>query len=102
MGTNSDPITSYILSLIGGLIVLLYNLLSLVMFALYGPYWSRIGGWRSGMMGGYHDFMGIYGASTEFLVVISIIGLVSGVIMVIGAMMLRAHPQEQEMVGIVI
>ncbi len=102
MGTNQGPTTSYILSLIGGLIVLLYSLLSLVMFALYGPYWDGIGGWMTGMMGGYHDFMGIYGGSTEFLAVISIVGLVSGVIMVIGAAMLRAHPQEHVMWGTVI
>ena len=102
MGTNPGPTTSYILSLIGGLIVLLYSLMSIAMFALYGPYWSGIGGWMSGMMGNYHNFMGIYGASTEFMAVISILGLVSGVIMVIGATMLRAHPQEHVMWGTVI
>ena len=102
MGTNQGPTTSYILSLIGGIMVLLYSLLSLLMLALYGPYWGGIGGWMSGMMSNYHDFMGIYGASIEFLAVISIIGLVSGVIMVIGAAMLRAHPQEHAMWGTVI
>jgi hypothetical protein len=61
MATNQGPTTSYILSLIGGLIVLLYSPMSLIMFALYGPYWSGIGGWMSSMIGGYHDFMGIYG-----------------------------------------
>jgi hypothetical protein len=102
MGTSQGPTTSYLLSLIGGLIVLLYSLMSLLMFALYGSYWSGIGGWMSGMMGSYHNFMGIYGASTEFMAVISIVGLVSGVIMVIGATMLRAHPQEHVMWGTVI
>jgi bacteriorhodopsin len=53
-------------------------------------------------MGGYHDFMGIYGGSTEFMAVISIVGLVSGVIMVIGAAMLRAYPQEHAMWNTVI
>jgi hypothetical protein len=102
MEASQGPTTSYILSLIGGLIVLLYSLFSLVMFALYGPYWGGIGGWMTGMMGSYHDFMGIYGASTEFLAAISILGLVSGVVMVIGAAMLRAHPKEHTMWGTVI
>jgi predicted benzoate:H+ symporter BenE len=53
------------------------------------------------MMGNYHGFMGIYGASAMFLAVISIIGLISGVIMVIGAAMLKAHPQEHAMWGTV-
>ena len=90
------------LSLIGRIMVLLYSLLSLSIFALHGPYWGGIDGWFSGMMGNYHGFMGIYGASIKFLVVISVIGLISRVIMVIGAAMLRAHPQEHAMWGTVI
>ena len=102
METNQGPTVSYILSLIGGLIVLLYSLWSLVISALYGPYWDDIGGWMSGMMGSYNNFMGMYSGSTEFMVVTSIVGLVSGVIIVVGAAMLRAHPQEHTMWGIVI
>ena len=102
MGTNQGPTTSYILSLIGGLIVLLYSLWSLVISALYGPYWEGIGGWMGGMMGSYNNFMGMYSGSTEFLAITSIVGLVSGVIMVVGAAMLRAHPQEHAMWGTVI
>ena len=52
MGANQGPTTSFILSLVGGLIVLLYSLMSLLIFGLYGPYWDRIGGWMGGMMGG--------------------------------------------------
>jgi hypothetical protein len=102
METSQGPRLSYILSLIGGLIVLLYGFMSLVMFALYGPYWSGIGGWMSGMMGGYHDFMGIYGGSYDFFAVLSIIGLVCGILIIVGAAMLRAHPQEHAMWGTVI
>ena len=102
METNQGPTISYILSLIGGVIVLLYSLMSLVMFALYGPYWDGIGGWMGGMMSGYHNFMGMYGGSNQFFAVFSLVGLVSGVIMVVGAAMLRARPQEHAMWGIVI
>jgi len=102
MGTNQGPTTSYILSLIGGIIVLLYSLMSLVMFGLYGPYWDGIGGWMGGMMGRYHNFMGIDSGSTQFMAVISLVGLVSGVIMVVGAAMLRTRPQEHAMWGAVI
>jgi hypothetical protein len=77
-GNKSGPNNLVHLSLIGGIMVLLYSLLSLSMFALHGSYWGGIDEWMSGMMGNYHDFMGIYGASTEFLTVISIICLVSG------------------------
>jgi hypothetical protein len=51
MGANQGSIPAFILSLIGGLIVLLYSLFSLVTFGIYGPYWNGIGGWMDGMMG---------------------------------------------------
>jgi hypothetical protein len=102
METSQGPGISYILSLIGGLIVLLYGFMSLVMFALYGPYWGGIGGWMSGMMGSYHEFMGIYGGSTELFAVLSVISLVCGILIIVGASMLRAHPKEHAMWGTVI
>jgi hypothetical protein len=102
MGENQGPTTSFILSLIGGLIVLLYSLLSLVTFGLYGPYWNGIGGWMGGMMGGFHDFMGIYGGSYEFFAALTIIGLVCGILIVVGAALLRARPQEHALWGTII
>jgi hypothetical protein len=38
MGANHGPTISFILSLMDSLIVLLYSLLSLVLFGFYGPY----------------------------------------------------------------
>jgi hypothetical protein len=102
MGANQVSIPVFILSLIGGLIVLLYSLFSLVTFGIYGPYWNGIGGWMDGMIGGFHDFMGIYGGSYEFFAVLTIIGLVCGILIVAGAAMLRARPQEHGMWGTVI
>ena len=102
MGANQGSIPSFILSLIGGLIVLLYSLFSLVTFGLYGPYWNGIGGWMGGMMGGFHDFMGIYGGSYEFFAVLTIIGLVCGILIVASAALLRARPQEHGLWGTLI
>ena len=102
MGANHGPTTSFILSLIGGLIVLLYSLLSLVMFGFYGPYWNGLSGWMGGMMGGFHDFMGIYGDSYEFFNIFTIIGLVCGILIIVGAAMLVAQPQGHAIWGTVI
>jgi hypothetical protein len=102
MATNQGPTTAYILSLIGGSIVLLYNVVTLAWFGLSGPYWGGFGGFMSGMMDGYHDFMGGYSGSYEFFAVISIVGLVSGILMIVGAAMLRARPMEHVMWGTVI
>ena len=102
MGANQGSIPSFILSLIGGLIVLLYSLLSLLTFGLYGPYWNGTEGWMGGMMGGFHDFMGIYGGSYEFFAALTIISLVCGILIVACAAMLRARPQEHGLWGTVI
>jgi hypothetical protein len=102
MGANQGSIPSFILSLIGGLIVLLYSLFSLLTFGLYGPYWNGIGGWMGDMMGGFHDFMGIYGGSYEFFAVLTIIGLVCGILIVASAALLRARPQEHGLWGTLI
>ena len=102
MGTNQGPSTSYILSLIGGLIVLLYSIVTFAWFGLSGQSWGGFGGFMGGMMDGYHNFMGGYGGSYEFMAIISLVGLVCGVIIVIAAAMLRAHPQEHTMWGTII
>lgn len=54
------------------------------------------------MMGGYHGFMGGYGGSYGSFSILSIVGLVSGAIVVIGALMLRMQPQEHLTWGILI
>ena len=102
MGANQGSIPAFILALIGGLIVLLYSLFSIVAFGIYGPYWNGTGGWMGGMMGGFHDFMGIYGGSYEFFAVLTIIGLVCGILIVASAALLRARPQEHGLWGTLI
>jgi hypothetical protein len=102
LSTNQGPSISFILSLIGGLIVLVYSLMELLLFGIYGANYGGFGGFMSGMMGGYHDFMGIYGGSYEFFAVLSVIGLVCGALLSVGAVMLRARPSEHVLWGVVI
>jgi hypothetical protein len=102
LSTNQGPSISFILSLIGGLIILVYSLFELTLFGIYGANFGGFGGFMGGMMGGYHDFMGIYGGSYEFFAVLSVVGLVCGILIVVGAVMLRARPSEHVMWGVVI
>ncbi len=101
---SQGQITSSILSLIGGIIVLLTAFIGLFWFALGGPAWGGFGGWMSGMMSGYHGWMsgavgyGLYGLFS----IVSVIGLISGIIMIFGAAMLRAKPQEHVTWGVLI
>lgn len=102
MENNRAFTVPFALSLIGGLIVLLFSLLYSVWFGSATPYWAGFGGWMNGMMGNYHGFMGNYASSYTFMAGISIVGVISGIIMVISAVMLRAHPGEHLICGTVI
>jgi hypothetical protein len=102
MENNHTFTLPFALSLIGGIIVLLFSLLYLVWFGSAAPYWSGFGGWMSGMIGNYHGFMGNYSSSNGFMTSISIVGLIAGIIMIISAVMLRAHPGEHLIWGTLI
>ena len=92
--TNQWPTLSYVLSLVGGLIVLLASVVNLVWFGSGAPYWGGFGGYMHGTMDGYHNFMGSHGSSYGFFAGISLLSLVCGIIIVISAIMLSVHPQE--------
>jgi len=53
-------------------------------------------------MDGYHSFMGSYGSSYGFLAGISLVSVICGVVVVMSAIMLGVHPQEQLIWAIVI
>jgi hypothetical protein len=58
---------------------------------------SNFGGYGSymrGAMDGYHNFMGTYASSTSFLTGISMVAVICGVIVIIGAIMLRAQTHQ--------
>jgi hypothetical protein len=100
MESNQGLTASFSLSLIGGIMVLITGLVGLVWFASSGPYWGGFGGWMSGMMGGYHGFDG--GGQYVYSSLVSILGIFSGAFMVVGAIMLRVHPQEHLIWGVLV
>jgi hypothetical protein len=64
-------------------------------------------GWMGfGMMGGYMDMgmsmMGSIGIPFGFMTGLSLVGVVSGILVIIGAVMLSLRPAEHEAWGIVI
>jgi hypothetical protein len=100
MESNQGLTTSFILSLIGGVIIFVTSLVGLAWFGTSGPGWGGFGGWMNGMMGGSHGFTG--GGQFGFFSILSILGLFSGVIMIFGAVMLRARPQDHLIWGVVV
>ncbi len=101
MSTRQGVFVSFIISFVGGLILLVVSTINAVWFGSGTPSWSGLGVYMRSMAG-YHGFMGNYGSSSSFFAAVSVVSLVCGVIVVMAALMLRIHPQEHVMWGAVI
>lgn len=95
MSSKEAPSIAFILSLIGGMLILLSG----VMFSI----WFMSGGHNPwGMMGGDWSMMGNWAFPFGFMSGFSLIALVAGIIVVIGAVMLNARPSEHMAWGVII
>ena len=102
MATNIGTTFAYIVSLVGGLIILIASILNVVWYSSGAPNFGGYGSYVGGMMDGYHNFMGSYGGSYGFLAGISLVGVICGVIVLMGAIMLRVQPRDHMIWAIVI
>ncbi len=82
-------------SLIGGIIIITAGIVSSVWFLYGSAVWGDVGDMWFGFMGGYHSMMGSSGVPLGYMAGLSLIGLVSGMIVVIGALMLTSRPNEK-------
>jgi hypothetical protein len=102
MSTRQGVTLAFIISLVGGLIVVIFSLVNALWFGYGASVDGGFGGFMRGAMGGNHNFMGTYASSTGFFTTISIISLVCGVIVVFASLVLRLHPEDHVLWGIVI
>lgn len=96
--SSSTNTIAFVLSLIGGILILLNGIMSLMMLTYYGSGF----GWMWGMMGGYMGMMGSLGFPFGSFLGLLLVGLVCGVIVTIGAFMLNSRPAEHKSWGLVI
>lgn len=96
MSSYSLRTTSFILSLIGGIIITVGSLISALLSAFGAPYETYYG-MGPGMMGGYP-----FGYGSGWFVGFSILSLVFGILVVIGALLMNARPTEHVTWGILV
>ncbi len=103
MSSRGTVTLGFVFSLIGGVLILIGGVLSLSWFS-FGA--SSFGGFMNGfwgMMGGYQGMMGSlgfpFGAPYGYL---ALIGLVTGVIIIIGASMFNLRPTEHIAWGVIV
>lgn len=99
MSSQSMHTAAFILSLIGGLVIVLGSAIAVFLLAFGSPYGIYYG-MGPGMMGGY-GFYG-FGYGSGWMIGLSLAGLVSGIIVVIGAIMLNVRPAEHITWGIIV
>lgn len=85
---------AFILSLIAGILMLVSGALSALWFMSGGFITNGMMGGFGGMMGGYGNMMDGFGVASGFMIGLSFLGLISGVIVIVGALMLNARPAE--------
>lgn len=98
MSSQFMHITAFILSLIGGLVIVLGSAIAAFLSAFGSPYGTYYG-MGPGMMGGYGYGFG-YGSG--WLFGFSLAALVCGILVVVGAVMLNARPAEHIAWGIIV
>lgn len=98
MNPDKRPTTAFVLSLIGGALMIANGA---IMFMLYRNGWFGYG-IMGGMMGGYQGMMGGFGVPFGFMGSLMLVGLVSGIIVVVSAVMLNARSAEHLSWGVVI
>ena len=97
MSSQSMHTTAFILSLIGGLAIVIGSAIETLLLAL-GSYAGTYYGMGPGMMSGY----GFYGYGSGWMTGFSLIALVFGIIVVVGAIMLNARPTQHVTWGIIV
>jgi hypothetical protein len=97
--TNELPTASFVLSLIGGLLILA-GVGMMITFSFGTPYYGMMGGYY-GMMGGYYGMMQGFGYGGWFYGAAAI-GLVSGIIVLIGAVMIYVRPSKAPTWGLLV
>jgi hypothetical protein len=98
MSSQSMRTTAFILSLIGGIIIVAGSAIVAFLSAFGSPYGTYYG-MGPGMMGSFgFDYM----YSSGWMLGFSAVALVCGILVVIGAIMLNAHPEEHTTWGIIV
>ncbi len=102
MSAVDELSAAFLLSLIGGVLMLLSGVVMGVWFSLGMPVFGGMMGGMGSMMGGYTGMMGSVGFGSGFFSLVLVFGLVSGVVVLVGAFMLRSRPREAATWGVLI
>jgi hypothetical protein len=93
--SSQKPETAFILSLIGGILMLFGGL-------AYSSWLGNGGSYFGGMMGGSNGMMDGFGSMLGSMEGYSLVSLVAGIVVLVSALMLNSRPTEHLTWGIII
>jgi hypothetical protein len=102
MSAQNNPHGAFILSTIGGLVTLGGGVFLSIWFMTGSLTLGGMMSSLSSLMSGFHEMMGSLGIPFSFMSGLSLIGLIAGFFMIVGAMMLRMQPYAHTSWGLVI
>jgi hypothetical protein len=99
MSSKESPFVAYVLSLIGGVLILLGAVVgSFVTPIWYGGMMGR--GWMMGGQSGW--MMDNFGALSPLSLGFMVVSFVTGVLVIVGAVMMTAHPEQHMIWGTIV
>jgi len=109
MSARQKPVTAFALSLAGGVLMFLSGGISSTWFmsggigvgGMMGGFGDMMGGFQN-MMNSFQVMMSGFGIPFRFMGGLSLMGLVSGIFVIISALMLNARPSEHTAWGMMI
>jgi hypothetical protein len=102
MSTIEKPTAPFVLSLIAGVLIIAGGGTGMMWSSSGMPmYGGMMGGMMGGMIGNWQGMMGGMGFG-GFLSVVTILGVISGVIILIGSVMLYSQPSQTQTWGIIV
>jgi len=102
MAKNQATTFAFILSLVGGIIILAISLINVAWFSAGTTGFGAYGSYMRGAMDGYHNFMGTYATQNSFFVGLSVIAAICGVVVTMSAILLWIQPHQHTVWAIVI
>ena len=97
VASEDKPTAAFILSLIGGILILVGGVGMTAMMSMWG--WGMMRGW-GGVMGPW--MMGGWAFIPSMLTGLGVFGIICGIIVIVGAAMLNSKPEEHTKWGTLI
>ncbi|MGA2768386.1 MAG: DUF6114 domain-containing protein [Candidatus Bathyarchaeia archaeon] len=101
MSYGERPTVAVILSIIGGVLILVGGSMAFMMLSYNNGGFGMMSGF-GGMMGGYRGMMDDVGFPYAMLDGLMLVSLVSGILVIVGAVMIDIYPSQSRTWGIIV